>query len=319
MNFLRFKRPLSQVVCLAILALLTAAAFDSSDLRGQPNAPQPAPATDQLNIVVESVSGTVYYTRAGKRERVTTDSELAQGDRVHANPGAVCKLEFQRPDSREVLSATIIRGYTDVAITQAFQQGQTTRTLLDMRQGVIRAGVVRTAVPPSFRVRTPRSVVAVRGTEIAQLEASNDRGDTLTMGVVGAAMVNDVVPLYRSARAGQAVRKRINTDRRSSKLLRAIEVAVLGRSRTIAGPHRRGFEVDFVRRDLTSIPIEFNSGEAHKREGNLNRDRLNNGRGRHELLNEINFLQNFDPWFQNPNPPNPPNPPMPPMPPGPSP
>ena len=162
----------------------------------------------------------------------------------------------------KVLSATIIRGYSDVEITQAFQQGRATRSLLDVRQGVICAGVVRTAVPPSFRVRTPRSVVAVRGTEIAELEVSSDRGDSLLMGIVGAAMSNDVVPLFRSARAQQGTIKRTENDRRGGRLLRAIEVANLRPSRIIAGPHRRGFEVDFVRRTLVSRPIEFNSGEC---------------------------------------------------------
>jgi hypothetical protein len=285
----RFKRPMVQFVCLGIVAAITAATFDRGDLRGQPAAPAPAADADRLVIVVESVSGTVYYTRGGRRRRVTNDSKLSQGDRVHANPGAICKLEFQRPVTEEVLSAIIVRGYSDVTITQAFQQGQATRTLLDVRQGVIRAGVVRTPVPPSFRVRTPRSVVAVRGTEIAELEVSNDRGDSLTMGIVGAAMTNDIVPLFRSARAQQGILKRTENDRRGGRLLRAIEVASLRPSRIIAGPHRRGFEVDFMRRDIVSRPILYNSGEFQKREGNLNRDRMINGQGRKDLLDEGNF------------------------------
>ena len=299
----KFQRPLVQFTCLAIVAALTAAAFDGSDLRGQPAAPAPAANADRLVIVVESVSGTVYYTRSGRRQRVTIDSKLSQGDRIHANPGAICKLEFQRPVSEEVLSAIIVRGYSDVEITQAIQQGQATRTLLDVRQGVIRAGVVRTAVPPSFRVRTPRSVVAVRGTEIAELEVSIDRGDSLTMGIVGAVMTNDAVPRFRSARAFQGILKRAENDRRGGRLLRAIEVASLRPSRIIAGPHRRGFEVDFVRHDLISRPFLYNSGEFQKREGNLNRDRMINGQGRSELLDE----QNLNNIFNQQQPFNPPN------------
>ncbi|MBT6154684.1 MAG: hypothetical protein HOL01_06265 [Planctomycetaceae bacterium] len=290
----RFNRPLVQFICLAIVAAFTAAAFDGSDLRGQPAAPAPAANADRLVIVVESVSGTVYYTRGGRRQRVTIDSKLSQGDRVHANPGAICKLEFQRPVTEEVLSAVIVRGYSDMEITQALQQGPQTRTLLDVRQGVIRAGVVRTAVPPSFRVRTPRSVVAVRGTEIAELEASIDRGDSLTMGIVGAAMTNDAIPRSRSARAFQGILKRAENDRRGGRLLRAIEVAALRPSRTIAGPHRRGFEVDFVRRVLVSRPFLYNSGESNKREGNLNRDRLINGQGRSDLADEQNLINFFN-------------------------
>ncbi|MCH7844696.1 MAG: hypothetical protein IH850_02580, partial [Acidobacteria bacterium] len=136
--------------------MLIATAMQFHDLHGQPAATDLPDGAQRLVIVVESVRGTVYYARPGqRRQRVTTNSRLTQGDRIHANPGAICKLEFQRPQTGETLSATIIRGYSDIRLTQAIQQGAATRTLLDVRQGVIRAGVVRTAVPPSFRIRTP--------------------------------------------------------------------------------------------------------------------------------------------------------------------
>ena len=111
---------------------------------------------------------------------------------------------------------------------------------------------------------------------------------------------------FRSARALQGTLKRTENDRRGGRLLRAIEVASLRPSRIIAGPHRRGFEVDFVRRDILSQPILYNSGEFQKREGNLNRDRMINGQGRKDLLNEqrlnniFNQQQPFNPVNQTP-------------------
>lgn len=296
----RKRRRRGRTLSLLAAMALVATAVQLHDLHGQPAANVPPDNAERLVIVVESVRGTVYNTRPGQpRQRITINSRLTQGDRIHANPGAICKLVFQRPRTGETLSATIIRGYSDIRLTLAIQQGAATRTLLDVRQGVIRAGVVRTAVPPSFRIRTPRSVVAVRGTEIAELEASNDRGDSLQMGVVGTVTVNDSVPLFRSVQPMQGTLKRTEKDRRGGKLLRAIENAILRPSRLIAGPHRRGFEVDFARNSLFSRPFAFNSGDFQKSEGNPGYGRIVNSRGRLDLRN-LNPFANQPPINQPP-------------------
>ncbi len=68
------------------------------------------------------------------------------------------------------------------------------------------------------------------------------------MGIIGSVMTNDAVSLFRSVQAFQGNRKRTEKDRRGGKLLRAIENPMLRPSDLVAGPHRRGFEVDFARR-----------------------------------------------------------------------
>ena len=237
--------------------------------QGQEALALPAGAASQ-KIVVESVSGTVRYRRDGKFFRLVTESELTQGDSVVVDGGAVCKLEFQHPTSGAVLGATILRGYTEMTVAQAYLQGELARTQLDIPQGNIRAGVVRTAVPPSFQVRTPRVVVGVRGTEIAELEVSNDRGDYVRMGRVGTTMVHNGVPLSRSARAGQGTRKRVEGDRRGDTLLRAIEDAILENRVVLTGPHRSRMELDFDRHSDFDV-VQF-PGDFYKSEGNPQHD-----------------------------------------------
>lgn len=259
-------------VHIAALALLWLLPVSSRVLAQEPPA-LPANATAQ-KIVVESVSGTVRYRRNGQFARLTQDSVLTQGDTVVVDAGAVCKLEFQHPDSGAVLAAAILRGFTEMTVAEAYLQGESARTQLDIPQGNIRAGVVRTAVPPSFRVRTPRVVVGVRGTEIAELEVSNDRGDYLRMGHVGTTMVNNGVPLFRSARARQGTRQRIEGDRHGDTLLRAIEDALLESRVVLTGPHRSRMEIDFDRHsgfDLVEFP-----GDHAKSEGNPRYDSLLN-------------------------------------------
>lgn len=255
------------------VAALFAGPMALSRLAAQPPAPAMPEGAAALKIVVESVTGNVQYRRDGQFRRVTTETVLAQGDRVISNVGAVCKLEFQHPTSAAVMSAAILRGFTEMTVAQAYQLGESSRTQLDVPQGLIRAGVVRTAVPPSFQIRTPRVVVGVRGTEIAELEASNDLGDYLAMGRVGLAVTRDVVPLERSTGAGQGTRKRVEGNRRGDTLLRAIENANLDSRVFLTGPHRRELETDFDRHsfDLVEFP-----GDFHKAEGNPGWDRTIN-------------------------------------------
>jgi hypothetical protein len=258
------------------VALAPALSFAQS-----PQAPQSLPSgAESMRIVVESISGKVQYLRAGQVQRLMKDSELRHGDRVVADVGAVCKLEFQHPTSGAVLSAVIVTGYSDLTMAEAYLQGEQTRTQLDLSQGLIKAGVVRTAVPPTFRVRTPRTVVAVRGTEIAEIEVS-DTGDRILMGRIGIAMVHDSIPWFRSVRAGQGTEKQVTEDWRGGRLLRAIENALLESRVVLHGPHRRGGEVVFDRDsfDLVEFPGDNMSGADPGWERLVNSGRVSNNRG----------------------------------------
>jgi hypothetical protein len=234
----------------------------------QPPAAAQPPAvkdTKPMTILVEDVRGEVQFQRENKWQSVAKDSKLTQGDRVLVNIGAILKLEFRHPVSEAVLAATILRGHTDMLVAEAYTQDEQSRTQLDVNQGLLRAGVVKTAVPPSFQVRTPRQVVGVRGTEIAEIEAT-PMGDYLRMGRLGIVMVHDVVPHYRSARAGQSTEKRNEGNRRDDTLMRAIEHALLDARVLLTGSHRRQLETDFDQQSFDMV--EFNGGEVWKKEGN---------------------------------------------------
>jgi hypothetical protein len=232
-----------------------------------------------MKIVVESISGRVQFARDGSFQRVTKESELRHGDRIVADIGAVCKLEFQHPTSNAVLSAVIITGYTDLLMAEAYLQGGQSRTQLDVSQGVIKAGVVRTSVPPTYRVRTPRTVVAVRGTEIAEIEAT-EFGDRIVMGRIGVAMVHDSASWFRSVRAGQGTEKPASEDWRGGRLLRAIENDLLDSRVLLNSPHRRRGEVHFDRDnlDLVELPGDNMSGADAGWERIVNAGKLPNRR-----------------------------------------
>ena len=278
------KSKLLLLVLAVAIATLTATL---SQLLAQQAPPTIPAGAARQKIVVRSVTGTMRYQTQGRFAEMTSNTQLTQGDTVVAAVGAVCKLEFQHPVSGAVLSAVILRGYTEMTVAEAYQQGALSRTQLDVPQGILRAGVVRTAVPPSFRVRTPRVVVAVRGSEIAELEVSNDKGDILQMGRLGVAMTHDLVPWFRSSRAGQGTRKRVEPDRRGGELVRAIDNAILTHRVLLHGPHRRGMEVAFDRQNAFDL-VELNPGERYKSEGNPSRDRLVNAqRGHHPSLSLV--------------------------------
>jgi hypothetical protein len=224
--------------------------------------PQNLPAgAEAMKIIVEDVSGKVQFIRDGQFQRMTKESVLTHGDKIVAGLDAISKLEFQHPTSGAVLSAVIIRGYTELTVAQAYLQGEQSTTQLDLKQGVIKAGVVRTAVPPSYRVRTPRTVLAVRGTEVAEIEAS-ESGDRIRMGRVGIAMVHDSVPWFRSVRAGQGTEKPVAEDWRGGRLLRAIEQALIDSRADLRSPHFRGHEVHYDRDsfDFVEFPGDNMSG-----------------------------------------------------------
>ena len=241
--------------------------------------PEKLPAgAEAMKIIVEDISGKVQFVRDGQLQRMTKESVLTHGDKIVAGLDAIGKLEFQHPTSGAVLSAVIIRGYTELLVAQAYLQGEQSNTQLDVKQGVIKAGVVRTAVPPSYRVRTPRTVLAVRGTEVAEIEAT-ESGDRIRMGRIGTAMVHDSVPWFRSARAGQGTEKPVAEDWRGGRLLRAIEQALIDSRADLRSPHFRGHEVHFDRDsfDFVEFPGDNMSGADPGWERFINSSRTGKG------------------------------------------
>jgi hypothetical protein len=136
-----------------------------------------------------------------------------------------------------------------------------------MPQGIARAGIVPTAVKPRFRIRTPRTVVAVRGTEIRELETSIDRGDILSMGRTGVVATKTSGGPVRSAQAEQGTRKTNAADRRAGRLVRAINDMIVRTRLVIAGPHRSRMEYDQASRE-TRDAYGFGTADKLKSNGN---------------------------------------------------
>jgi hypothetical protein len=167
--------------------------------------PAAAPQAAAQKIGVQSVRGTVRFKRDGRFNVLKADSQLTQGDTIVADIGGLCQLDFRHPTSGALLSSVVVRGYTEMTVAQAYQRGEQSRTQLDVPQGVIKAGVKRSATPPSFNIRTPRVVVGVRGTEIAELRVFPDTGDVLVMGREGTSNSRDTFGSVANAQSGQAV------------------------------------------------------------------------------------------------------------------
>jgi hypothetical protein len=263
----------------------------------QPEAPAGIPeGAVALLIDVAQVTGDVNYTRrVGERTRVRTvtrATKLQAGDTLHLDVGARCLLLFRslaradanlapepagirtvafRPEAPStagdgVAAAVLFRGYSEASIAMAYQHNQAANIQLDMPQGIARASVVPTAVKPRFRIRTPRTVVAVRGTEIRELETSIDRGDILSMGRTGVVASNTRFGLLRSAQAEQGTRKTSGPDRRSGRFVRAINDLIVRTRLVLAGPHKGRFEYDQASREAREVYI-FGAGEKLKNAG----------------------------------------------------
>jgi len=264
----------------------------------QPEAPARMPeGAIALVIEVAQVGGEVSYTRrVGERTRVRTvtrATKLQAGDTLHLDVGARCLLLFRSPPPANanlapaanvirvvafrpeapstqgdgVAAAVLFRGYSEASIAVAYQHNQATNIQLDMPQGIARAGVVPTAVKPRFRIRTPRTVVAVRGTEIRELETSIDRGDILSMGRTGVVASNTRFGLLRSAQAEQGTRKTSGLDRRSGRLVRAINDLIVRTRLVLAGPHKGRIEYDQATREARDVYV-FGQGDKLKNAGN---------------------------------------------------
>ncbi len=109
--------------------------------------------------------------------------------------------------------------------------------------------------------------MAVRGTEIRELETSIDRGDILSMGRTGVVATKTSGGPVRSAQAEQGTRKTNAADRRAGRLVRAINDMIVRTRLVIAGPHRSRMEYDQASRE-TRDAYGFGTADKLKSNGN---------------------------------------------------
>src|SRR5258705_2856590 len=100
------------ITSVAFIWLTAPAAISVSDAQDQAPADQPEAVPQK--IVVASVQGSVRYSRDNVFHELTTKSELTQGDTLVSEAAGVCKLEFRHPTSGALLSAVVVRGYTEM-------------------------------------------------------------------------------------------------------------------------------------------------------------------------------------------------------------
>jgi len=241
----------SQVVAQCVLGLaglvLAGRMILPGFVSGQPVRTANLPAGFQMmDIAVDSVKGNVFYRRPPSQEfmQVTAATHLRQSDVLAVDFGAVVKLLFEYHPGKEQptkTSAMILKGYTEMAIHTALAKAGKTYTWLDMRQGNLRAGVVKTAKPPSYRVRTPQVVVAIRGTEIGEMDASMDLGPRFALGRAGLAELMGKFGERRLMAPGQQTRA-------GSPLMLAVQAARLNSYATLTGPNQSGNEQGFANR-----------------------------------------------------------------------
>ena len=299
----RSKHPVAWIACgLLLTSLVSIGARPAPAQAQQPAAPAAMPqGALSMAIEVAQLRGLVSYTRrVGQRTRVRTvtrATKLLAGDTLHLDIGARCLLLFKNPPQPNndgnanradvgnvirpvayspeapstqgdaVAAAVLFRGYSEVSIAIAYHHNQAATIQLDMPQGIARAGIVPSAVKPRFRIRTPRTVVAVRGTEIRELETSVDRGDILSMGRTGVVATKNSGGPVRSAQAEQGTRKTNAADRRAGRLVRAINDMIVRTRLVIAGPHRSRMEYDQASRE-TRDAYGFGTADKLKSNGN---------------------------------------------------
>ncbi len=258
--FARQNVKLLGVALVLILPLVVAAKPPIQEPAAQPQQP-PAPAAQPAilpdavpqKIVVESVRGSIRFARNKEFHELTTQSELTRGDTMVAEAGAVCRLQFKHPTTGAILSAVVVRGYTEMTVAEAYQRGEVARTQLDVPQGQIRAGVRRTTTPPSFNVRSPRVVIGVRGTEIWDIRVL-PWWDELTMGSDGVTYIRDSFGRLFTVDIAQGTR----TDG-DGPVMRPIDFEPFRNRVLFTGPWRDGSESSYD--PFNFEPTGFNPGE----------------------------------------------------------
>lgn len=154
----------ARITYAALLGLLWSAGAPVVAAGSQPvESAEPAPVADgPLQIVITEVTGSVS-ARASDAEpwaRVQVGQQFAEGVELRTGPKSVVKFDIP-PDS----SITLDRLGTVKVVRAAIENG-TIKTNLGMKYGRTRYDIETAGRPHDVQVRSPTSVLAVRGTDV---------------------------------------------------------------------------------------------------------------------------------------------------------
>ncbi len=112
---------------------------------------------------VKSVSGTVHLERAGKKLPVKVGTAVQQSDMVVTGADGAAGIVFT-DNSRLSVGPNTVLGIDKYAFDSTTHAGQFDANLKKGTLAVVSGKMVKQS-PESMRVRTPSSIMGVRGTE----------------------------------------------------------------------------------------------------------------------------------------------------------
>ncbi len=125
--------------------------------------PLPAEAETGREVVVQSLSGSVEYQKGGEGEWIKAAPEilLAESDVVRTADNSRCNLLF-----KGMSNATVeLKPNSMLELATVAEEKTGDDTQLDLTLGAVLVKADKLKGESAFQVRTPNSIVGIRGTE----------------------------------------------------------------------------------------------------------------------------------------------------------
>jgi len=144
-----------------------------------------------LVATVKRLDGDAQVLRAGADnwEDLAVDMTIAGGDEFVT--GFRSEMELALADDDYVATVYTIRSLTTCTLNAYLRTAKGMKVRFFLKQGTIRADVTKSAIKMDMLIFTPVSVTAIRGTRVARIHFSLDRGFDMRMGGSGLVDVSD--------------------------------------------------------------------------------------------------------------------------------
>jgi len=169
------------IVVLLMLPLLAACEAASATRSGDKD----------LVATVKRLDGDAQVRRAGtdKWQGLAVDMTIAGGDEFVT--GFRSEMELALADDGYIATVYTIRSLTTCTLNAYLRTAKGMKVRFFLKQGTIRADVTKSAIKMDMLIFTPVSVTAIRGTKVARIHYSLDRGFDMRMGGAGLVNVSD--------------------------------------------------------------------------------------------------------------------------------
>lgn len=146
---------------------------------------------EDLVATVKRLEGDALLRRAGAHEwrNLAVDMTIAGGDEFVT--GFKSEMELVLADDDCVATAYTVRSLTTCMLNTYVRAAKGTKVRFFLKQGTIRADVSKSPIKTDMIILTPVSVTAIRGTKVARIHYSVDRGFDIRMGASGLVEVSD--------------------------------------------------------------------------------------------------------------------------------